>query len=208
MAWDLTWTLDEEIPLFPGMPKPSFQDVATVARDGYGMSLWTFRNHLGTHIDGPTHFVEGKTLDQYGLDRLIVPAAAVFCDHTGSFITSDDLAATLGNGPPPAVILITGQWRRWGRAEYFGSYPVLTLEAADWLIDHGVNLVAVDTPSVDPVTDDLTFPVHRRLLARDCLIIENLAWAEEIPARLTLCALPLKVRGANGSPARVVAWAR
>ncbi len=39
------------MPLYPGRPTPSFQDIARVERDGYAMSEYLLLNHIGTHVD-------------------------------------------------------------------------------------------------------------------------------------------------------------
>jgi arylformamidase len=207
MMWDLTRPLSEHMRLYPGMPAPKFVDLAMVSRDGYGMSEWTFRNHLGTHLDGPTHFVDGKTLDQYGPERLLTEAAAVHLEQlpAGTIIGPRMLEAALGPNPPGAVVLVTGQWSRWGQEDYFGPFPVLDAAGVVWLLERGIELVAVDAPSVDPVDTD-TFPIHRQLLGADCLILENLAWQPDLPGRFVLAALPMLVEGANGAPCRALAW--
>ncbi|HEX4208696.1 MAG TPA: cyclase family protein, partial [Ktedonobacteraceae bacterium] len=60
---DLTQMLENGMPAGAGLPGPEFTDLARVETDGYGMSKFVFAvNHVGTHIDAPTHIVRGKTL--------------------------------------------------------------------------------------------------------------------------------------------------
>lgn len=65
--WDLTYTISEDMLLYPGIPQPVLHDFATPSRDGYGMSEFSFWNHLGIHIDAPTLFlttVLGHTISE------------------------------------------------------------------------------------------------------------------------------------------------
>jgi len=208
MMWDLTWTVSEDMVMYPGQPAPVLHDFATAARDGYGMSEYRFWNHLGTHVDGPLHFfADGRPLDEYPLTRLVTPARVVRGPE-GTPIGPAALEQALGTDfGREAVILVTGDWRRWNTPAYFDGYAVLTEDGAAWLVDHHVGLLAVDCPSVDPVATDV-YPIHRILLGADCLIVENLAYTPDLPDRVTLAALPIRVKQSNGSPARVIAWDR
>ena len=202
--WDLTQTIREDLAMYPGQPAPVLHHFAEAARDGYGLSEYRFWNHVGTHIDGPLHFFANRpSLHEYPLERFMCPAHVV---HVGSAaaVSVDLLVAQLGRDcHHRAVVLDTGAHARWNTPAYFGPFPVLTEEAAHWLVDRGVQMLALDAPSVDPV-DTETFPLHRILLGGDCLILENLAYTPELPDVFRLVALPIKVAGSNGDPARVV----
>src|SRR4051812_563379 len=65
---DLTHHLADDMPLYPGLPSPSFHDFAEVERDGYAMSEYHLRNHIGTHVDAPSpHIARGATLHDIAL---------------------------------------------------------------------------------------------------------------------------------------------
>lgn len=200
--WDLTRTVHEGMPVHPGAPDPQIRVVAEAARDGFGMSEYQFWNHTGTHIDGPLHFVAGgRALDAFPLDRFVTPARVAVA--TENPITPEALERALGpDFLAQAVVLVTGAYGRYGTPGYF-EFPVLSDAGARWLLDHQVGLLGVDAASVDPV-DTTTYPIHRVLLEGECLIIENLAYTPELPPRFRLVALPIKVRGSNGDPARVI----
>ena len=55
---DLTLTVSEKIPTFPGSPKPHFIKWETISKDGYNLELLFLSTHTGTHIDAPFHFVK------------------------------------------------------------------------------------------------------------------------------------------------------
>lgn len=69
---DLSLTLSESIPSFPGSPAPQFIDWSNIKTDGYNLELLFMSSHTGTHIDAPYHFVKnGLKINQIPLDRLI-----------------------------------------------------------------------------------------------------------------------------------------
>jgi len=70
-------------------------------------------------------------------------------------------------------------------------------------------MVGVDTPSPEipqrlrsPVYD---FPIHHILLGNGVLIIEHLRLGAAAGHRAQIMALPIKIQGCDGAPARVVA---
>ncbi len=203
--WDLTYTISEDMLLYPGTPQPKLHDFATPAKDGYGMSEFTFWNHLGTHIDAPNHFhADGRSLDQFPLNAFIRRVVTVDCQETKE-ITEAFLKPRLaqyqtGDG----VLLLTGQYRFWGTRDYFRPFPVLSDDGAEFLLEKHVGMILTDAPSVDPVSTE-TFPIHRRLLRAPLLIVENLAYQPDLPPIFHVTALPLKIKNSNGSPARVIA---
>ncbi|MGC8488056.1 MAG: cyclase family protein [Clostridia bacterium] len=204
--WDLTHVLEDGMPVYPGDEPATFRHTHAVARDGFQQSLYRLTNHSGTHVDGPRHFLpDGRDLAAYEPVRFLVRALTVRVDSRRE-ISAADLTAPLHTlRPGDGVILVTGSYLKWGSPEYFGPFPVLSETAAAWLVKRGVSLLAVDTASVDPV-GTTRYPIHHRLLAADCLIVENLAYVPDLPSPIRMAALPLKVRDSNGAPARVLAW--
>lgn len=201
---DLTHTISETMVLYPGIPAPRLHDFATPAVEGYGMSEFAFWNHLGTHIDAPTHFyTDGLALDEFPIERFVVKVSTVDCrdlDH----ISADHLDRSLPNvAPGQGIFLLTGQSKLWGTQEYFKPFATLSADGAAWILHHHVGMVLVDAASVDPV-DTVDFPNHHRLLKEPLLLVENLAWQDGLPTEFTVAALPMKVAHSNGCPARVV----
>lgn len=75
-------------------------------------------------------------------------------------------------------------------------------EMASYLVDQKVNMVGVDTGSIDNLDG---FPIHKTLLAGNVLIIENLTNLEQlIDRKFKVYALPIKL-ALDGAPARVIA---
>jgi kynurenine formamidase len=95
---------------------------------------------------------------------------------------------------------------KWGTPAYDSGYPVLSTPAAAWLAGFPLKGVGFDAPSADaPGSCDL--PVHRLLLGRGMVIVENLANLEALPdGAFTFLCLPLPLADAEGAPARAAAF--
>src|SRR5256885_14420655 len=70
------------MPVFPGLPQPSFEPIAKVEEDGYAMTRYSMLNHVGTHVDAPAHQIAGgDTLDEIGLERLATDPRTIHVSH-------------------------------------------------------------------------------------------------------------------------------
>ena len=119
---DLTQPLAQDMPRYPGIPQPSFLDIAEVNRDGFAMSEYHLVNHIGTHVDAPAHQIEdGDTLDDIPLDRLITEAVTLdFRDHAAGPLRLDDLRPHLERIVEGDLVFIcSGNDRNWGREAYW-----------------------------------------------------------------------------------------
>ena len=77
--------------------------------------------------------------------------------------------------------------------------------AAKYLASKKINLVGIDSPNIDLGNND-SFSVHQILSKKDVLIVENLANLNKISTnRFDFVILPLKLKGATGSPVRAMA---
>lgn len=79
------------------------------------------------------------------------------------------------------------------------------LEAADWVVARGVKALGCDLASPDD-PKDLSRPVHMVLLGQGIPIMEHVAHLDALPrARFQFVGVPLRIRGATGSPIRAIA---
>ncbi|HHV78072.1 MAG TPA: cyclase family protein [Firmicutes bacterium] len=210
---DLTLDLSEGMPVFPvkWYPKPKFTMVLTPDIDPsgrYASSALVFM-HAGTHVDSPMHFGEvERPIDTISLEVLCGPTAIIdmYDKPNGAGITAADLEARCPKSARRGdrVIIRTGFTTKfWGHPNYFSISPYLTKDAAEWLVEKGFCLVAIDFQTDKP--GDATFPVHNTLLRNHVIIVEYLTNVEEISSdRVTMYALPLRFKGLEASPARVI----
>jgi arylformamidase len=204
---DLTQPMTNGMPVMEGITPPAFHDLAEVATDGYAMSLYTFVNHTGTHVDAPAHQIAGgATLDDIPLDRLVTDALTIdLTSREPGPVGLDVLGSFLpGVRRGDIVLLRSGNAANWGTDAYWHGWCYPDAAAAAALIEAGVSGVGFDGPSADPV-DSTDYELHHIWLSAGAIILENLAAMDQLPARCRIVVAPLKVSGANGGPARVLA---
>jgi len=198
---DLSHSIDTQTPVYPGdgPVRVTILDDSTT-----NLSRIDFSLHTGTHMDAPFHFVTGgETIDRVPLERCLAAAVLIHLCDAGSEIGRAALEphrAALAQAE--AAVLHTGWSRHWHEPIYFTDHPCITEDGARFLVECGVQLLAVDMPSVDREP----YAAHRVLLGAGVLIVENLTNLEAIGAdRFQLAVLPLKLAGRDGSPVRAVA---
>jgi len=205
---DLTLTVSEKIPTFPGSPKPHFIEWETIPKDGYNLELLFLSTHTGTHIDAPFHFVKnGKKIHEIAPERLVNEAVLIrIGKNSNRSISKTDIQnfeqknGKIENGS--TVIFYTGWQKNLNKEFYFTENPGLSVSAAKYLVSKKINMVGIDSPSIDLGTDS-KFSVHHVLAKNNILIVENLANLNKIKSNnFHLITSPLKLKNATGSPIR------
>jgi kynurenine formamidase len=222
---DLTHELSFDATAWPGSRKPFTLDTL-VATPTTAMFRLTLNEHFATHLDAPRHASgTGWTNERIPLDRLIAPLVVIDVrpqtsrDHDYALLPTDVAAheREFGRIPRGAIVILRTGWaRRWDSADmYFGAdttrqptvlhFPSFGLEAVRVLIERGVAMLGVDSPSTD-IGAAPSFAVHAALGAANIPALENLADCSALPRTgAVLMALPIKTRGGSGGPVRVVA---
>jgi kynurenine formamidase len=208
---DLTLTISKSIPSFPGSPKPQFIHWSDVEHDGYNLELLFLSSHTGTHLDAPYHFVKnGLKIDQISLNRLIGKAILIKLKKmkNSSITKSDILSFEKKNGkiPNQSSIFFYTEWQKnLNNDNYFTENPGLDISAAKYLVLKKINLVGIDSPSID-LGSNSSFTVHHIFSRNNVLIVENLTNLNKIISKeFNFTILPLKLKDATGSPVRAVA---
>jgi arylformamidase len=217
---DLTMKITPSIRVFPGSPQPSFIPWSRFEVNGYDSEAMFMSTHTGTHVDAPCHFKPGlASIDMIPPDRLVCNATLVRVEKKANqLIEEQDLGDQIRQGY--AVVIATGWEKRSGNSNYMSENPGLSKQAARHLSRKRINAVAIDSPSIDAGADT-KFVVHNILLESNILVVENLCNLDKIARRrrssssnnddcraaatFTLIISPLKLGGATGSPARVLA---
>ena len=208
---DLTITISEQIPTFPGSPQPNFINWETLEKDGYNLELLFLSSHTGTHIDAPYHFLKkGQKIHQIITRRLVTEAILIrIRKGANQSITKTDIKkfekkyGVIDEGS--TIIFHTGWQKNLKKELYFLKNPGLAVSAARYLVSKKINLVGIDSPSID-LGKDSKFSVHHILAKGGILIVENLSNLEKIHSeKFHLIVAPLKLKNATGSPVRAMA---
>lgn len=209
---DLTHTISEDMPVYPGTERPGLTAANTIENDGFCETILNMYSHTGTHTDSPAHlFGDGKSLDEFDASQFCGSAVVLDCRHLGeNGIVSKEMLVHLGEKLKRAdfLILRTGWENYWNEERYFYGYPCLDKEAAQYLSDMGKKGIGVDAISVDPV--GVPLEVHKLLLCKgNFVIVENLCNLGQIGSdEFEFTALPLKFENADGAPTRAIATIR
>lgn len=194
---DLTRPISQDMLVYPGDPHPKFESRATIKDNKVNVTKITLGSHTGTHIDAPWHFLqEGNSIDMEPLDKFI--GEAVIIDTPGrNSINADDFR---GNDIRSNDIVLINT----GTGDRHTDFAYIDVSAAEWMVEHGVKCVGIDTASVEKYGRK-DAPVHKMLLAGKIGIIENLANLKQFAgSRMFFVCLPLRLKGIDGSPARAI----
>ena len=209
---DLTLTVSDKIPTFPGSPQPNLIPWENIKEDGYNLELLFLSSHTGTHMDAPYHFLEkGAKIHEISLKKLVSEAALIQSRKgSGESITKTDIQKFEKKSGKidgfSSVIFQTGWQRNLQKKYYFTKNPGLSASAAKYLASKKINLVGIDSPSID-LGKDNKFSVHQIFAKKGILIVENLANLDKIKSsKFHLVVLPLKLKNATGSPVRAIAF--
>jgi arylformamidase len=210
---DLTHPLSPRATAPAGTPPVELRQLTSHADDVLQDTWLGASVHAGTHVDAPLHAVPGgEDVAGIGLDRLIGPAVAWRIERREPReIGLDELLAAEPRLRPGDRLLISTGWDRfYGDAERYRVHPHLATDAAEWLVERGVVLLGIDTPTPDLAAPlrppGFDYPVHRVLLEHGVLIAENLANLARVAGRrFTLLVCPIPIRDSDGAPARIFA---
>ena len=199
---------DVSIPLYPGMLRwiddqdvELKQEAAITDGDAYNFSRLSCSTHIGTHIDAPYHFMEdGKTIDRVSLYNLIGAVLVVQID--ADTITATELR-DIDFATYKRILFKTRNSELLKSEAFNNDYVSLDYSAAELLVKNHVSVVGIDYLSVEQYETE-EHPVHKLLTENDVIIIETLDLSNVQPGAYFLVALPLKLKGCDGAPARVV----
>lgn len=196
---DLSLPINNQTFIFPGDPQIKIAQAGILAKDGFSDHSIFLSNHAGTHIDVPSHMVEGgKNLDQFSIEKFI--GRGVYIKVGDKFDFSEIKKVDIREGD--IAIFHTGMAEKYNKQDYLKSYPVMSQEIADYLVSKGIKMVGLDTCSAD---NERSFPIHKTFLKSEVLIIENVTNVAQLKGKqFKIYALPLKLE-VDGAPARVIA---
>ena len=209
---DLTHPLSADVPRIETFDPPSITRVLEMPADPLTVSRLEMVVHVGTHVDAPNHFLLGApAVDEIPLARLTgAGVVARIESEVDGVIRPEELeAAAPGLRAGDILAIDTGWSSRWGTSGW-SSHPCLSTDAAEWIVDRQIKLVAIDTPTPDLAVharpEGFDWPVHQILLERGVLISEQVANLSALDGqRAEFVFAPLPIVGSDGGPARVIA---
>lgn len=197
---DISQPLVTGMPVWPGDPPfVTFQNMRLA--DGNACNLGSIQTslHTGTHADAPRHFLDrGRSIEDCELEAFVGEVVVVAASDT--IPVGLQHLSSFGGRLPERILFKTGTSVAQGWHDRF-SY--VAPDAAELLVLGGVQLVGIDTPSVDSAHSE-THAAHKVLAGGDVVILENLLLDHVEPGLYDLVALPLKLIGMEASPVRAI----
>lgn len=200
--WDVTMWIEPKMPVWKG--REAKRPVFTITRDfidgvGARETNVALDMHTGTHIDAPLHFVhKGKTMDNIPLNKLVRPVKVLdLTNVTDSIQGSDFERFSIQRGD--FILLKT---RNSLEDILEGNFVYISTDGAHRLVELGVEGVGLDALGVE--RDQADHGTHHALLGGGVIIIEGLALEEITEGEYFMIAAPLKVRGLEAAPTRVL----
>lgn len=179
--------------VYPEDPAPERKVLASIdGGDLYNLTSFSMCAHNGTHIDAPFHFMKkGKTVDSLKLESFVGMTYVI--EHDG-VVSGDDAISMLNkakmkNSESAKRILIKGD-------------AVVSPEAARVFASSGLFLLGNESQSVGP--EDAPMEVHQILLEAEVVLLEGIRLKDVEEGVYFLCAAPLNLSGADGSPCRAI----
>jgi len=198
---DLTHTFTDDMPVYPGDDCSKLYQCCTIEKDGVTDHRVESGMHVGTHMDAPLHMVDGGAyLSEFPADKF--QGRGILIDARGRNVIDTDILDSYDIQKGDIVLVWTDWDKKYRTDAYFESWPIMTVEFAQVLVDKKITIIGMDTAG--PEMEE-TFPVHKTFLPNDVLIIENMANLDALEGKnFIVHAYPIKYK-ADAAPVRVIA---
>jgi arylformamidase len=203
---DVSLLISEDLPIWPGDTGISMTLASSLNHgDDANVTSLEMGVHTGTHIDAPFHFEpEGMSIDELSIDTLVGPCRVFDLSGIIEGIGPEDLKSLDFTGVNRVLFKTkNSKWWASGETKFQEDFVYITEAGAKFLIDHGVNLVGIDYLSVEKFGSS-DYATHHLFLRNQVVIVEGLNLSEVSSGEYELIALPLRLKGSDGSPARVI----
>ncbi len=201
-VFDISVPLRPDIPTYEGEPGPRLEFRKLLSKgDSSTVSVLSLGSHTGTHVDAPSHFIDGAHgVEELPLDALVGPAyVAEFSGNT--HITAAELESMAIPADCQRLLFMTRNSVLWDDPEFHRDFIALAPDAAWALGERGLQLVGIDYLSIERFRAS-PHEVHETLLASGVVILEGVDLRRVTPGGYFLVCAPLNVVGAEGAPAR------
>ncbi len=206
--YDVSVSISAATPAYPGDPGIEIRQWAAIADgDAANVSLLHFGAHTGTHVDAPSHFIEGAAkVDAMPLDALVGTARVVLIPDDVDVIEASHLSWQNLEGAT-RIIFKTRNSAFWSNptSGFREDFTFIAPDAARTLVQSGVQLVGIDYLSVEKFKAE-RHETHEILLSNGVVIVEGLDLREVTAGDYEFVCLPLKIAGGtgDGAPARAI----
>jgi len=170
-----------------------------ILKDNINESSMYMNLHTGTHIDAPFHIDDmGDTIDVIDLNKLITKCRVIDLSKVLGGITKDDL---IDKNIQTSEFLLF-KTRNSFTEEFEPDFVYVEKSGAEYLAEKEISGVAIDSFGIE--RSQPGHETHKTLFNKSITIIEGVRLKEIGEGEYFMCALPLKIKGVDGAPARIV----
>ena len=209
---DLSYPVGPDTPCASIYEKPSLTPIKRIPADPFNVTELKMVLHAGTHVDSPRHYYQdGPAFEDVPLERLYGPGIVWHIPaEPDRVIGTAELERARPELREGDILALDTGWAEKFGTETYDHHPSLSPEAAAWLVERGIKLLACDFATPDLVyhlrAPGFDWPVHHTLLSRGVLVCEHLRGHAVLAGkRVEFMFNALNIAGSDGAPARVVA---
>ncbi len=204
----LSHFISENTPLYGGEKSITLRQVKSIKKgDSCNTMYWSFPNHIGTHVDAPSHFLEkGLSISDFNAGFWIfneVTLIEIFNVKPGCIIEPENI----NNIKDCELLLIKTGFEKYRAEEiYWQNSPSLHPKLAFYLKDKCpfLRAIGIDFISISSLSNrELGRKAHRAFLERDIILIEDMKLSEIHYSPDTVIVAPLLIKDADAAPATV-----
>lgn len=199
--WDISPPLKLGLPVWPS--DTPYEETRTWTMSDtcpVNVSKFTMSTHAGAHADAPFHYdAAGKRAGALDLGRYIGPCRVIHA--IGASPVAPHHVAEHLLRPVERILIRT--YARAPRIAWDSNFAAVAPATIEFLARNGVNLIGLDTPSLDP-QDSKTMDAHRAVRQFGLSILEGLVLDDIPEGDYELIAPPLKLVDLDAAPVRAV----
>ena len=190
---DLTHTIRERMPVYPGTDAPRFIPANSYEKDGFKETLLQMYTHTGTHMDPPAHLFAGRTtLDQFPAEQFIGKALVIDCRGVGAGgAITRDLVERYGEKAREADFLLFNLGWLPGGDKSITTLRESTMPAVE---------AAIELMDRDAILNIAVYPGHAEGDAEGRMLCDYLSGV----SRHKICATQVKILNSPTSPYFIV----
>lgn len=201
--YDVSMNIEHNMQVYKDneIKRPNLIVTSNFNEDGSGVrnSRINMDLHTGTHMDAPLHMIRnGQSIDNYAPENMVVEVKVIDLTTVNYSIKKKDLEVfNIKKGD--FILLKT----RNSLINEFGSgFVYLEKSGAQFLALKKIKGVGIDALGIE--RGQKAHDTHKILFEKGIIIIEGLRLANVAEGKYTMIAAPLKISGAEASPARVL----
>ncbi len=201
IIYDISMTIEKNMGVYKNIEekRPIIKFERKIPRDSINESSMYMNLHTGTHIDAPYHVDDmGATIESIDLNKLITKCRVIDLTKIVEGITKEDL---MNKNIQSGEFLLL-KTRNSFSEEFQPDFVYVEKSGAEYLAEKGIIGVAIDSFGIERAQPE--HETHKILFSSGITIIEGVRLKEIKEDEYLLCALPLKIKGVDGAPARIV----